>query len=432
MNNVNRIKQDNLCVQCGVCSVSCPQKCIFLKKDGFNFFPEISSDCVNCGICLDVCPSTKLFDFEMSEDLEQIISGKVLGVFSVKAKDESILENATSGGFITKVVQELLKKGMYDFAFLLKGYDYDVQLETQIFDKNSDFSQSQKSRYLTVSHAQTCEYMMRHPDKKIIIVATGCALNGILNFINLKKLKRENYLLMGLFCDKTMNYGVVEYFRQHPVSIGKNISQLFFRDKRAGGWPGNVRIEYDDGSFVDLPNTSRMEVKDYFILERCLYCLDKLNRNADISIGDNYIRKSMDSEGANSIIIRSLLGQRVFNEVRECFFVEENTLEDLILSQCIRDKKLNQKFAKFKKFGINGENNDFLSFYQEALRKREIVQQEDLYNSIQKDLSLQKQKNLTKVKKVKFCGFTVFKKKEKKGSICYSVLGIPFKLKKKS
>lgn len=432
MNNVNRIKQDNLCVQCGVCLAACPRKCISMKKDGFNFCPEISDDCVNCGICLNVCSGTKMFDFDLSENFEQIMAGKVLNVFSVKSSDKTVLKNSASGGFVTKVVQELLNKSMYDFAFLLKGYNYDVQLETQIFDKNSDFSQSQKSRYLTVSHAQTCEYMFRNPDKKIIIVATGCALNGILNFINLKKLKRENYLLMGLFCDKTMNYGVVEYFRQHPVSIGKNISQLFFKDKRAGGWPGNVRIEYDDGSFVDLPNTSRMEVKDYFILERCLYCLDKLNRNADISIGDNYIEKCMDSEGANSIIIRSVLGQRVFNEVKKCFLVEENTLEDLILSQRIKDKKLNLEFAKFKKFGINSENNDFLSFYQEALRKREIVQQKDLYNSIQKDLSLQKQKNLAKVKKVKFCGFTVFKKKEKKGSICYSVLGIPFKLKKKS
>ena len=84
-----------------------------------------------------------------------------------------------------------------------------------------------------------------------------------------------------------MHYGVVEYFDNHKDNNGKTVKNLYLRTKKDGKWPGKVLITYTDGSKITLPSSARKNLKEYFVPERCLYCLDKLNKAGDISVGDN-------------------------------------------------------------------------------------------------------------------------------------------------
>ncbi|MBQ3451578.1 MAG: Coenzyme F420 hydrogenase/dehydrogenase, beta subunit C-terminal domain, partial [Selenomonadaceae bacterium] len=65
--------------------------------------------------------------------------------------------------------------------------------------------------------------MLENRDKKLILVGTSCFIQGILNVIAHFKLNRRNYFLAGLFCDKTMNYNVWNYFKNFGAD------KLFFR-----------------------------------------------------------------------------------------------------------------------------------------------------------------------------------------------------------
>ncbi len=431
MNNINTVKDQNLCIQCGICAAACPKKCIEIKRNGYNFFPYISDSCINCGICLQTCPINNFSEYNKIKSPEKYITGNILETYTVQAKNSDILANSTSGGFITQMIKGLLSDKLYDCAFLIDDYKYEQQLSTKIFTSASPFNNTQKSRYLTVSHTKTCEYMLHNPNKKIIIVATGCVISAILNFIRIKKLPRENYLLLGLFCDKTMNYGVVEYFKKHPKCKNKQINKFFFRDKKAGNWPGNIRIEFEDSSYINLPNTERMEVKDYFELERCLYCLDKLNHHADISIGDNYINKSRDIKGANSIIIRTNKGKEAFNTQKDSFIIKKEHLKDLLVSQNIKKKCVNLTFWNIKQNNLTSIPSNIIQKYKEALNKIEISKSDNLYSRIQEDIQIQKNKKNKVIKKIKFLGLTVFSITEKNDALKYSILGvIKFRTKK--
>lgn len=295
------------------------------------------------------------------------------------------------------MVLELLEQGEYTSAFLLEGYCYDDLLETKRFVKGDTLDGTPKSRYLTVSHEQSVRYMSEHPDEKVILVATGCAVRGIINTINYRHLNRNNYLIIGLFCDKTMHYGVVDYFSAHTMNKGRILKDLHFRTKEAGGWPGDVRLVYTDGSYQDLPNTERMKVKDYFMPECCLYCFDKLNLNCDIAVGDNYIKANADKKGVGSIIIRTEPGEYLWNTYcKDTFNWHSDSAVELVRSQVLGSKQKNYEFACLKGICSGNITHKGKKAYKTALKKIEIGKSKNVYNSVNRDIKRRRCKTLIK------------------------------------
>lgn len=144
-----------------------------------------------------------------------------------------------------------------------------------------------------------------------------------------------------------MSMNVIRWFGNHPA-VKSGLREFYFRTKDSGGWPGGVRIVDEDGKIHDLPSSERMKVKDYFQPESCLYCLDKLNVFADISVGDNYTGRSSDSRGSSSVIIRTEEGLRVWRELEENFEVHESSAGEIERSQHIDVRKDNYFFALIK------------------------------------------------------------------------------------
>lgn len=283
------------------------------------------------------------------------------------------MKNATSGGIITQLIAALLEDSIYDSAFLVEGHDYSRILNTHRFVKGSNLLQTSKSRYVTVSHKETIRYMIRHRNEKIIIVGTACAVQGIINTIHLHKLNRENYFIIGLFCDKTMHYGVISYFQNHPINHGRTLQSFYFRSKEVDGWPGGVLIVYSDGSYEKLTNIARISVKDYFLPERCLYCLDKLNKDADMAVGDDYSPDNEDLEGVSTILIRTDRAVNIWNRYSSLFQFHSDTRENLETGQFLFNKEKNYYFGILK--GIYPPapvTQEMKKAYRESLRKRKL------------------------------------------------------------
>lgn len=109
---VSTVRDENLCISCGMCASVCPQRCIeFHHKNGMNL-PFIHEEtCSNCGKCFDVCAG-KGFDYG--------IYGSNYGgdfglknaekIYIARTKDPEILRNATSGGIATEIIRALLSK----------------------------------------------------------------------------------------------------------------------------------------------------------------------------------------------------------------------------------------------------------------------------------------------------------------------------------
>lgn len=320
MKTVASTVQQGLCCSCGVCSGICPKNCIsFRRKDGL-FLPVIDeSVCVECGICAVVCPGLG-HPYEPKETAEATITGEFLACFNAWSRDEKTRHVSASGGVISTLIPELLSQGRYDGAFCLDSYDYRTQLKTRLYtpDEADNWADSKapKSRYLPVSQEETVRYIRKHPDARLIIVGTSCALRGIEAVIRKLNRNRENYLLIGLFCDKVFNYNVLRWFKDSFCS-GNALEQLHFKNKESGGWPGDMKFFPENADSFYVPLNERARMKGYFMPERCLYCVDKLNIVADISLGDNYTETASSPLGSNSVILRTERGLDAWNAVRE-------------------------------------------------------------------------------------------------------------------
>ncbi len=380
--NISKVVESNQCVSCGLCAAVCPKKCIRFEKNNKTYIPSIKEEeCIQCGVCDDICPGNQ-FDYNReyieTGEPDNFWLGQYRKILSMQAADQVILQKATSGGVVTQIVKELLDRKEYDCAFLVDTFEYKQQVQTKKYENADEILKTAKSRYVPVSQQNAVSYALEHQDKRIIFVGTSCFVHGLINVIKRFRLNRSNYLILGLFCDRTMNYGIYYYFSQHPKCKGQ-LEQLYFRTKEAGGWPGNVRLIYDNGAYADLSASQRMMVKDYFQLERCLYCLDKLNQFADLSIGDDYSISKSDKSGRSAVVVRTEKGEKIVSELIEYFNFFDVSEEKLIKAQkpYLREKNLSfigQKGLKAKvpgkvMSGLNKQERERINEYSEHIAR---------------------------------------------------------------
>lgn len=306
---VSTTVQSKLCTSCGICKGICPKQCISWSRDDGLYLPHIDNEqCIHCGLCASVCPGLGHV-YKTEKDAVTTVTGQAMQCFNAWSKDPEVRHNAASGGVVSTLIGTLLTAGAYDVAFCVDSYDYRKQLTTHGYTAETFCSMhnTPKSRYLPVSHEETIAYIKNNRDDRVIIVGTPCALRGFEAVFQKLRLNREQYLLIGLFCDRVFNYNLLSYF-EDTFCDGKRLSALHFKNKESGGWPGNMKFFPEQGKPFYVSKDERQKVKDYFMPERCLYCVDKLNVCADISLGDNYTGQNSSELGSNSAILRTQRG----------------------------------------------------------------------------------------------------------------------------
>lgn len=342
--NVTQVVSVGLCCSCGLCEPVCPVGGIaFEMSPAGSWIPRVST-CCGCGRCLSVCPGRGASWSRETSARDQVV-GRSLASYSARSLDDAVFRNSTSGGVATQLVKDLLSSRLYDVAFLVGEAVPGRVLHAEPHHSVDGLVVTQKSKYLQVSYAGTLRWMMDNPRGRAIIVAVPCAVRGLLNAIDLLGLDRGNYLLVGLFCDKTMQYHVLGYLS----SLGAgSVEAVDFRNKEISGWPGDVGLRTRDDGYVTLPKERRMEVKDYFCPERCLYCLDKLNALADISLGDDYTGSPCDDRGANSVIVRTSAGLEAWRTVEGDLLSVESPLDAIARSQRADKRIENLAYSRLK------------------------------------------------------------------------------------
>lgn len=350
--NVEVTVQTALCISCGLCKNMCPKGCISWERKEGKYQPVINYDrCVHCGICAKICPGLGNVYSDGIKPL-QAAYGTYLKTYNAWSINKDLLFVSASGGVVSTLIYELLNSNKYDIAFCVDSYSYDKQLQTKpitVDDLKGEWEQCKlpKSRYLPVSHENAVSYIKMNKEKKVIVVGTSCAIRGIQNVIKQLSLDREKYLLIGLFCDKVFNYNVYQYFSD-VFSGDRKLRELHFKNKESGNWPGNMKFIFEDGSIAYQDKSERGKVKDYFMPERCIYCIDKLNVEADISLGDNYTKQNVSNKGSNSVIIRTERGEAAWNVASEALEFYPVEMKAIDKAQFLSGRLNNIYFAKLK------------------------------------------------------------------------------------
>lgn len=351
-NTIRQTVHMDLCCGCGICKGICPRECIsWTKKNGL-YVPCIEESlCVRCGLCASVCPGLG-HTYEVKETSMETVTGSAAACYNAWSKDAELRHVSASGGVVSTIIRELLLSGKYDGVFCLDTYDYRQQLKTRLYTATEiadcwNQSNAPKSRYLPVSHENAVAYMKKNRHARLIFVGTSCAVRGLQAAIRALKLDREQYLFLGLFCDKVFHYNVISYW-QNQHGNGEPLEALHFKNKESGGWPGDMKFYPQNGTPYYVPLSERTRVKEYFMPERCLYCVDKLNVCADISLGDNYTGEDESKLGSNSVIIRTQLGAEAWAMAKEQIESRPVKVEAIQKAQYLEGRLNNLYFGDVK------------------------------------------------------------------------------------
>lgn len=347
--NVDKTRQLGLCVSCEICNAICPVEAIKMEYEKGQFIPTVNpKKCINCGLCLKQCPGMRMSSFKEGLNFENSIFGAYLKIYSSYAKDEKIRKNSTSGGLITQLILKLLEDKVYDGAFVLQFETFrNSPARLKLIENPSELFTAAKSKYIPASVFNIIKTLQKKNHHRYIIVGTPCQITGIKNFIKEANIDSKNLLFLGLFCDSTLNFNIINYFEDKFSRKNEKIIRFDFRNKEKDGWPGHPKLYFDSKRQLIAHRKDRMKVKKYFQLESCLYCLDKLNRSADISFGDCYLRWREIPE-SSTVIIRTEKGKKIFDKYSYLFNSVELNQEAVIKSQGISVKKENLDFIKIK------------------------------------------------------------------------------------
>jgi coenzyme F420-reducing hydrogenase beta subunit len=210
-----------------------------------------------------------------------------------------------------------------------------------------------KSKYVPVSVYNVVK-ALQNDNKRYIIVGTSCQIHGIKKLIKKFFISDEKLLFLGLFCDKTLNFNLIRFFEDHYKKSNERLIKFEFRTKEKYGWPGNSKLSFDSSRELFFDRNVRIQLKRYFQLNRCLFCYDKLNKNADISFGDCYISGKEDLDGRSSVLIRTMKGKEIFERFSDLFTKEKEMIERIRESQNLKSKKNSLEYVKLflKKYNI--------------------------------------------------------------------------------
>lgn len=345
-----KTRELDLCVSCEICSTICPKNAVRMEYKNGQFLPKVdSTKCTGCGSCLKLCPGIDIdpFGLRYRNFSDHLLDGTYLESYTAYSNDLKIRKNSASGGLITTLIVELIKNKEFDAAFIL---DFDMftgrPARLRAVNNIYEIINAAKSKYVPASVCNIIKTLKMKDNKRFIIVGTPCQILGIKKFIEDSNIPEEKLLFLGLFCEKTLNFNLIRYFEDTYGNLDEKLSKLEFRTKEKRGWPGDSKLYFNSGREIIVNRNIRILLKKFFQLNRCLFCLDKLNRLADISFGDCYIQGKKDFYGKSNVIIRTEKGKQIFDKYSHLFTLERENIEEIRKSQNLADKKDNLDFVK--------------------------------------------------------------------------------------
>jgi len=348
MPTVGDVTQNHLCHSCGACAAACPTGAIsFQETVGGLLLPSVDPErCTECGLCFKICPG-KGFAPSVAESLpSDPFVGEIKGCFIGRATERAIYENAQSGGVATALLCYGLQKGEFEGVLVTEmKWGTPPRPSAYLATTIDEVVRAQKSKYAPVA-ALSALRKVRNVNGPIAVVGLPCQIHGLRSLMHVdSELRARVKFVIGLVCDRTMTFAAIDYLAKQALR-NTEILMLAYRDKKAGGYPGNVRIVDTEKREYVLPASARLQIKDWFTPARCRICFDKLNVLSDITLGDPWgIEEADHQQGDSVILVRTKVGMEFIQRALEAgAIVVQQIAERAVLS----GQKIDQKRTEWE------------------------------------------------------------------------------------
>ena len=291
------------CVFCGSCISLCPRIGMNEKE------PKLLEYDPECSTCFRYCPRT-YFPTEMFE--RELFNGDANKSYSIghyqklvaaKSNDERVLRRAQNGGVVSSLLIHALESGLID-GVLLTDKD-DKWFPKPVIARTHDEILSCVGSKYTISPTLITyrEAIREFKLEKLAFVGVPCQINAVRK-LQLSSPLSEEYgkfkLIIGLYCRSNYTYDLLKTFVQGELGIPLSTVMKFDVSN------GDFYVYKKDGSIKQVP----IKMTKQYIWNSCHYCKDFSAELADISVGS----AGTFSNDWNSVILRTDIGEKVFNE----------------------------------------------------------------------------------------------------------------------
>ena len=301
-----------LCSACGACANLCPY---IEMADGRAVM--IDSCGLSEGKCYDFCPRTYIDVSMLDEKVfgayrSELAIGSSVAVMKAKAKDNEIKSIAQYGGVASALMAFALETGEIDAAVLTKSKDR-ISSKPRIARNRKDVLECAGTKYVVCPAVTEVVEAIRQGTRKIGVVGTPCQVTAI------RKMQASKFeieadkigLIIGLFCTWALSPQAYDYLMK--LAGSRNVVRLDVPPP-----PANIFVIETEEKRVEAP----LEEIRKFIMPSCNVCFDMTNEFADISVGT-----VEGDEQWNTVVVRTRLGEKFFQQAKEAGIIETAPLE---------------------------------------------------------------------------------------------------------
>ena len=298
-----KIIDGGLCHRCGSCVGICPTGVLGLDDEEYPAVHNLSA-CTDCDLCVKVCPGDEfdLIDaykknFGVDADVTST-HGHFIEQSISYATDPMIRERSTSGGLVTAILLNLLKRGEIDGAVVIVSDDKELWKGKPIVARTrEEILSAMKSKY-AICPTNSVFGEIRNIPGRYALVGLPCQIHGFTKAAELdQRLKERVVLTIGLFCHAAVEHEALKIIWG---SLGDKVKGATKYISRIGKHPGTPHLEMQDGSLYPVYfgekggyRPSSMEIINIvyrlYTPARCLTCFDASAEFADIAVGDPWM-----------------------------------------------------------------------------------------------------------------------------------------------
>ncbi len=298
-----KIVNGGLCHRCGSCVGICPTGVLGLDDTAY---PKVvaASACTDCDLCVKVCPGDE-FKFDLLHQKRFGTAGDAVATHGnflegivAHATNSEIREHSTSGGLVTAILLDLLRRKEIDGAVtIVSDADKLWKGKPVIARSEAELKAAMKSKYAISPTNAVFAEILKIPGR-YALVGLPCQIHGFIKACELDARLRERVVLtIGLFCHAAIEH---EAFEVIWKTIGNKAPQVKRFISRIGKHPGTPYVEFEDKSMRPVyfpektgyrPSSIEMINILYrlFTPQRCTTCFDASAEFADIAVGDPWM-----------------------------------------------------------------------------------------------------------------------------------------------
>lgn len=352
---ITDILESKKCSGCMACYNACPKQAIKIEEKNAFLYPVIQKEkCIDCGICKNICPVNN------KEEVNQYLK-----IYNCKNKDDKTRMKSSSGGVFSLIAEYILEQNGVVF-----GARFNEKLEVihDYITSRQELEKLRGSKYLQSKIGNTYkkvkEFLIN--DKKVLFTGTPCQVEGLLAYLGKEY---DNLYTQDIICHGVPSPKVwKKYLEYKKEKMGEYPIEVSFRKKDLTGWSNfqmsykysNVEenIHHDDEPYMNL------FLRNFDLRESCYNCsFKKINRKSDITIADSWgideiCPEFNDEKGISTILINSLKGKKILENIKEKMEYIETNIKDVIkhnspLCKSVEYNELREDFFE------DLENNDF-------------------------------------------------------------------------